>query len=113
MNHGNRKRIIVTGGAGFIGKHFVRLLLERDQEVINIDKLTYASDKRSYASFTTMRITASFTAISRRSETLPEAGYTINFAAESHVDNSIRSSRHFHANEFGWRAQFAGSRADV
>ena len=95
MNHGNRKRIIVTGGAGFIGKHFVRLLLERDQEVINIDKLTYASDKRSYASFYDYANYSFIHGDIATLETLPEADYLINFAAESHVDNSIRSSRHF------------------
>ncbi len=38
-------RIVVTGGNGFIGNHFVKRLMELVQEVINVDKLTYASDK--------------------------------------------------------------------
>jgi dTDP-glucose 4,6-dehydratase len=91
----NRKRVIVTGGAGFIGKHFVRLLLDSDQEVINIDKLTYASDKRSYGSFYDFPNYSFIHGDIATLESLPEADFIVNFAAESHVDNSIRSSRHF------------------
>lgn len=89
------QRIVVTGGAGFIGKNFISYLLNQSQEVINIDKLTYASDKKSYASFYDFSnygfIHEDITSL----ETLPECDLLINFAAESHVDNSIRSSRHF------------------
>lgn len=91
----NRKRVIVTGGAGFIGKHFVQLLLENNQEVINVDKLTYASDKRSYGAFYDYPNYSFIHGDIATLETLPEADLIVNFAAESHVDNSIRSSRHF------------------
>ena len=38
-------RILVTGGAGFIGSHFVRLMMKRRdvKQIINLDKLTYAA----------------------------------------------------------------------
>ena len=91
----NRKRVIVTGGAGFIGKHFVQLLLENNQEVINVDKLPYASDKRSYGAFYAYPNYSFIHGDIATLETLPEADLIVNFAAESHVDNSIRSSRHF------------------
>ena len=38
-----RKTILVTGGCGFIGSHFIDLLIEHDYNVINIDNLTYAA----------------------------------------------------------------------
>ena len=36
--------VVVTGGLGFIGSHFIELLLEKGFGVVNIDKVTYASD---------------------------------------------------------------------
>ena len=89
------KRFVVTGGAGFIGKHFIGYLLKNDHEVINIDKLTYASDKKSYASFYDEPNYGFIHGDITTLETLPECDVLVNFAAESHVDNSIRSSRHF------------------
>jgi len=89
------KKFVVTGGAGFIGKHFIDFLLKRGQEVINIDKLTYSSDKKSYASFYEKPNYSFIHGDITTLETLPECDVLVNFAAESHVDNSIRSSRHF------------------
>ena len=37
-------KILVTGGCGFIGSHFVHLALERGASVVNLDKLTYAGN---------------------------------------------------------------------
>ena len=39
------KKIIVTGGSGFIGSNLVNFLLKRKYFVINLDKLTYSSNK--------------------------------------------------------------------
>jgi dTDP-glucose 4,6-dehydratase len=95
-------RVIVTGGAGFIGSALVRrLVLERDWDVLNVDKLTYAanlqslspvSDKRNYR-FARADICEAETINRIFSEFQPDA--IMHLAAESHVDRSITSSAEF------------------
>jgi dTDP-glucose 4,6-dehydratase len=92
-------KIVVTGGAGFIGSEMSRQLLDRGHQVAVLDSLTYASRVQSLESimneirFTKLDIrdsvgidrffaTESFDAI-------------INFAAETHVDNSISNPKIF------------------
>ena len=88
---------IVTGGAGFIGSHFVRQILqsEQDVKVINLDKLTYAGNLDSLAdvdqnpSYTFVQgdIGDRELIASLLAEHKPTV--IVNFAAESHVDRSI------------------------
>ena len=40
-------RILVTGGSGFIGSNFIHFQLKNDNEIYNLDKLTYASTQES------------------------------------------------------------------
>src|ERR1700733_9355117 len=89
-------RIIVTGGAGFIGSCFVRLALEdRSLEIANVDKLTYAGNLESLASIAGNPRYRFFQADLCDMEELrrifeevrPEA--VVHFAAETHVDRSI------------------------
>ncbi len=89
------KRIVVTGGNGFIGKYFVKSLLRDGHEVINIDKLTYASDKKMHAWLYEQPSYSFIHGDIATLESVPECDILVNFAAESHVDNSIRSSRYF------------------
>ncbi len=101
-------RILVTGGAGFIGSNLVRLLVRNGHEVFNIDKLTYAGNMSSLADMahstshrflqadicdpTAMR--AAF------AEFRPDA--VMHLAAESHVDRSIDGPGAFiHTNILG------------
>ncbi|SDB73558.1 GDP-mannose 4,6-dehydratase, partial [Belnapia rosea] len=95
-------RILVTGGAGFIGSAVTRLLvLERGATVLVVDKLTYAGDRRSIRDcegrpgFAFLEADICDTARMRAAmaEFRPEA--VMHLAAESHVDRSITGAADF------------------
>jgi len=93
-------RILVTGGSGFIGSHFVRLLLrEQEHTVINIDKLTYAGNKdnlKDVEQNSRYRFVKGDICDGRLVLQLAgEADAIVNFAAETHVDRSIRRAQPF------------------
>ena len=98
-------RILVTGGAGFIGSHYVRTLLSggypgyEDAHVTVYDKLTYAGnpanlepvqDNPRYAF-----VQGDICDPAKLAEVLPGHDAVINFAAESHVDRSIAGAAEF------------------
>lgn len=96
------KKILVTGGAGFIGSNFVRhILLERDYEIVNLDKLTYAGNLenlRDIENHKNYKFVQGDIANKNFMQTLFEAERfdgVINFAAETHVDRSIEDSSPF------------------
>jgi dTDP-glucose 4,6-dehydratase len=86
-------KILVTGGRGFIGSHFVEEALKKNHVIVDIDKMGYASHKKlpwdssSHYELIKEDISTLFH--------LPNSDLIVNFAAESHVDNSIRDSRPF------------------
>ena len=86
-------KIIVTGGRGFIGSHFVESALKSGHEVIDIDKMTYAANK-TLPWDSSDRYTLIKDDIANISH-IPSSDILINFAAESHVDNSIRDTDPF------------------
>ncbi|HMF32764.1 MAG TPA: dTDP-glucose 4,6-dehydratase [Candidatus Lokiarchaeia archaeon] len=95
-------KILVTGGLGFIGSNFIRLLLEEtDYEVVNIDKITYAGNPENLADFEGHARYAFYKADICDFDALSEIfaketpDYVVNFAAESHVDRSIENPRLF------------------
>ncbi len=90
------KCALVTGGAGFIGSHFVRFLLEKyDCKVVNYDLLTYAGNVRNIADLmdnprhTFIRGDIRDMDHVERVMFEHEVDTVVNFAAESHVDRSI------------------------
>lgn len=96
-------RIVVTGGAGFIGANFVRFLLEEHPEVeVNVlDSFTYAANRDSLTGFTPeqeARLTITDGDISDPEivdQVCKDADAIVHFAAESHNDNSLTGPRIF------------------
>lgn len=84
------KTLVVTGGRGFIGSHFVEESLKKGYRIIDIDKMTYAaSEILPWDTNEQYRLVKEDIADLQH---MPECDAVINFAAESHVDNSIKSS---------------------
>ena len=97
------RRILVTGGAGFIGSNFVRMVLSEQPEVliVNLDKLTYAGNLENLAGFLdhpNHKFVKGDIGDGRLVERIIDE-YRIdaiaNFAAESHVDRSITGAKVF------------------
>jgi dTDP-glucose 4,6-dehydratase len=95
--------ILVTGGSGFIGSHFIEEILKKDDitKLYNLDANTYASNKNlpfesddRYQKLTMDIYAAYFPNQKSYFESL-NLNYIIHFAAESHVDNSIVGPKKF------------------
>ena len=97
-----KKKILVSGGAGFIGSNFVlKQIMETQNEILNFDKLTYAGNLNTLVSiennerytFVQGDITDESKVWGTISKFKPDA--IVNFAAESHVDRSIDGPMEF------------------
>ncbi|WP_033293271.1 dTDP-glucose 4,6-dehydratase [Amycolatopsis jejuensis] len=98
-------RVLVTGGAGFIGSHYVRQVLSgayptlSDAEVVVLDKLTYAGNEANLApvaSSPRLRfVRGDICDATLVSDLMQGVDLVVHFAAESHVDRSILGSADF------------------
>ena len=93
-------RVLVTGGAGFIGSNFAHYLLEEtDYEVVTLDALTYAGERENLVGVLDDPrhdfVEGDIRDDDLVSDLLGDCEAVINFAAESHVDRSISGAAPF------------------
>lgn len=102
------KRLLITGGAGFIGSNFIRLILGKypDYKITNLDKLTYCGnlenlkDVEKNKNYTFVK--GDITDEALVAKLVKDCDIIIHFAAESHVDRSIKDPSEFlKTNIFG------------
>jgi dTDP-glucose 4,6-dehydratase len=95
------KRILVTGGAGFIGSQLVRLLLaeDREVEVVNLDALTYAGSRENLEALADeprhRLVHGNILDAELVASLVSECDAVLHLAAETHVDRSIDDPRPF------------------
>ncbi|MEV0583056.1 dTDP-glucose 4,6-dehydratase [Nonomuraea sp. NPDC050310] len=100
------KKILVTGGAGFIGSHFVRSVQPADVTVL--DKLTYAGNRANLDGVPHTFVHGDICDAELLAEVVPGHDLVVNFAAESHVDRSIDGAGEFvRTNVLGTQALMA------
>jgi dTDP-glucose 4,6-dehydratase len=92
-------RILVTGGAGFMGSELVRQSVDKGYEVIVVDKLTYAADVKRLGKYKD-KITFYVADLSNKEQVKKifeqnRPDIVVHMAAETHVDRSIKSSEEF------------------
>src|SRR5919201_5774760 len=86
-------RLLVTGGAGFIGSHFVKRMLAAGEDVVVLDKVTYAGNPANLPSDVPCH--RGDIAVREDVDQLGPVDAIVNFAAETHVDRSILGPEDF------------------
>jgi dTDP-glucose 4,6-dehydratase len=98
-------KILITGGAGFIGSNFVRMALTdkfpdfKVDELVVLDLLTYAGDEENLAPISTDKrykfVKGDIRDLELAKKLMSQTDYVVHFAAESHVDRSIEGGSEF------------------
>jgi dTDP-glucose 4,6-dehydratase len=86
-------RLLVTGGAGFIGSHFVKRMLTAGNDVVVLDKFTYAGNEANLP--TDIECVRGDIASRDDVDRVTDVDAIVNFAAETHVDRSIFGPHEF------------------
>ena len=86
-------RLLVTGGAGFIGSHFVKRMLTAGDDVVVLDKFTYAGNEANLP--TDIECVRGDIASRNDVDRVTDVDAIVNFAAETHVDRSIFGPHEF------------------
>ena len=86
-------RLLVTGGAGFIGSHFVKRMLAAGEDVVVLDKFTYAGNPANLP--TEVDCHRGDIAVRDEVDQVGPVDAIVNFAAETHVDRSILGPEDF------------------
>ncbi len=88
-------RVLVTGGAGFIGSHFVRRLVASGTDVVVLDKLTYAGNPANLEGIEHEFVHGDIADPEAVARAGRDCSAVVNFAAETHVDRSILGPQEF------------------
>ena len=88
-------RVLVTGGAGFIGSHFAKRLAAAGEDVVVLDKLTYSGNRANLEGAAVEFFEGDICDPEAVAEAAAGADAIVNFAAETHVDRSILGAAEF------------------
>lgn len=114
-------KVLVTGGAGFIGSNFIKYMIDKypDYEIVNLDVLTYCGNLENLKD---IEFSENYTFVKGDignkelvEDIVEDCDYVINFAAESHVDRSIKDPEIFiRSNVLGTQVLLdASKKADI
>jgi dTDP-glucose 4,6-dehydratase len=105
-------RVLVTGGCGFIGSHFVRRLTAGGDELVVLDKLTYAGSRARLEGVEYGFLRGDIADPSMVERAVDGCDAVVNFAAETHVDRSILDAASFiHTDVLGTHVLLESARA--
>ena len=88
-------RVLVTGGAGFIGSHFAKRLAAAGDQVVVLDKLTYSGNRANLEGTDVELVVGDICDAETVAEAAAGCDAVVNFAAETHVDRSIIGAAEF------------------